>query len=255
VCVPIDRIDGEALTRLDCAEGERWAVLFTAAPGKEVDFKTYTEEQAGRYGEAAAAVHDAADSFKGPPRRAPLDLALLLERPLALVESEISHRVDDRSYVERLGNRLRSTIENTTGLEIGFCHGDFHGANACYTDVFTFYNFDCCGWGCRAYDLSVFPWAFAVGENPPERIESMARAFLKGYMRLRPLGHVDIAAVPVFVAIREIWLMGLHIGLADRFAWGWLNDRYFDRHLKVLRDWETNFLDRPVADWLTCGSQ
>jgi hypothetical protein len=26
--------------------------------------------------------------------------------------------------------------------------------------------------------------------------------------------------------------MGLHVGLGDRFGWGWINDRYFDRHLK-----------------------
>jgi thiamine kinase-like enzyme len=41
------------------------------------------------------------------------------------------------------------------GLEIGFCHGDFHGGNACQKDgSFTFYDFDCCGWGYRAYDLA-----------------------------------------------------------------------------------------------------
>jgi hypothetical protein len=49
--------------------------------------------------------------------------------------------------------------------------------------------------------------------------------------------------------------MGLQIGLADRFGWGWLNDRYFDRHLKILRDWETNFLDRPAAAWLMSGGR
>lgn len=254
VSVPAVRTDDDVLTLLHCAEGERWAALFIAAPGKEVDYKSYTEEQAGLYGEAAAAIHGAADSFDGHPLRPALDLVALLERPLALVQSAISHRADDRSYVERLGHRLRSAIANTPGLEIGFCHGDFHGQNACYAgDIFTFFDFDCCGWGYRAYDVSVFPWAFAVGGHAPERIESMGRAFLKGYMRLRPLNNVDVTAIPAFVAIREIWLMGLHIGLADRFGCGWLNDRYFDHHLKALRDWEMNFLDRPAAGWLMPG--
>jgi len=54
----------------------------------------------------------------------------------------------------------------------------------------------------------------------------------------------------VFVAIRHIWLVGLHVSLGDRFGWGWMNDSYFDRQLKVLRDWEKNFLDRPARAWL-----
>jgi len=48
--------------------------------------------------------------------------------------------------------------------------------------------------------------------------------------------------------------MGLHVSLGDRFGWGWINDRYFDRHLKMLRDWETKFLDRPVTEWLLAGA-
>jgi hypothetical protein len=42
----------------------------------------------------------------------------------------------------------------------------------------------------------------------------------------------------------------LHIGTDDRFGWGLMNDDYFDRHFKVLRDWEKNWLSRPSAVWL-----
>src|SRR5688500_499926 len=112
---------------------------------------------------------------------------------------------------------------------MGFCHGDLHGGNACETGgAFTFYDFDCCGWGYRAYDLAVFPWAFAVRRETAERVKAMGRAFLKGYARRRTLGPADVEAIAAFVAIRQIWLMGLHIGLGDRFAWGWINDGYFD---------------------------
>lgn len=89
-----------------------------------------------------------------------------------------------------------------------------------------------------------------MNESPVERIEAMARAFLRGYARHRHLAPSDVAAIPAFVAIREIWLIGLHLDLADRFGHGWLNDRYFDHHLKVLRDWEDVFLSRPAAEWL-----
>jgi Ser/Thr protein kinase RdoA (MazF antagonist) len=141
------------------------------------------------------------------------------------------------------------------GLDVGFCHGDCHGGNACEKDgTFTFYDFDCSGWGYRAYDLAVFPWAFAIRQNVRERIQAIGRAFLEGYKRRRALALTDVDAVAAFVAVRQIWLAGLHIGMGDRFGWGWMNDGYFDRHLKMLRDWETSWLDRPGAVWLQGGS-
>ena len=82
----------------------------------------------------------------------------------------------------------------------------------------------------------------------------MGRAYLTGYLRHRPVNSIDIAAIPTFVAIRQIWLTGLHVGLADRFGWHFLNDQYFDRQFKVLRNWQKNFLGRPAADWLPNGS-
>lgn len=251
VCAPVSRRDGEVLTSLECAEGKRWAALFTGAPGKEVARDGYTDELAGLYGEAVAAVHAAADDYRGRRLRAALDLGELLDRPLQSLTSAIAHRPDDVAFVNALGEQLRQRIQGTADLEIGFCHGDFHGGNANLMDgAFTIYDFDCCGWGYRAYDAAVFPWAFAIRQLATERIEAMGRAFLAGYRRRRALGAQDVDAIVAFVAVRQIWLMGLHIGMGDAFGWGWINDGYFDNYLKVLREWEKNWLSRPGAVWL-----
>jgi hypothetical protein len=36
-----------------------------------------------------------------------------------------------------------------------------------------------------------------------------------------------------------------HLSSADRFGAGWINDRYSDRNMKVLRQWIAHFLARP----------
>ena len=77
----------------------------------------------------------------------------------------------------------------------------------------------------------------------------------KGYARRRRLGPADVDAIAAFVAIRQIWLLGLHIGSGDRFGWGWINDSYFDGQLKVLRDWEKNWLSRSSAVWLKLDAE
>ena len=53
-------------------------------------------------------------------------------------------------------------------------------------------------------------------------------------------------------AVLEI--RNLHVSIGDRFGWGWINDEYFDRQLKMLRDWEKDWLDRPGAEWLRTGA-
>lgn len=62
--------------------------------------------------------------------------------------------------------------------------------------------------------------------------------FLRGYGERRTLNELDLAAVPLFVAIRHIWLLGLHTGNGRDWGYGWMGDRYFDRSLKFLKTWE-----------------
>lgn len=189
-------------------------------------------------------MHLATDDIADMKTRVPLDLPELLERPLLLLESEMPHRTEDLAFVQALADRLRCAVVEAAGeLETGFCHEVLHGGNACLEDdIFTLFDFDYCGQGALAYELSVFPWAFAVGGQPAERIEEMARAFLAGYQKHRSVRPQDLAATAIFVALREFWLLGLHLRLGDRTGWSWIDDRYFDHHLKVLRDWGQDFL-------------
>ncbi len=55
-------------------------------------------------------------------------------------------------------------------------------------------------------------------------------------MQLRTLQPVDVAAVPLFVAIRQIWLLGLHTANAPDWGYSLLNDRYFDESMNILRN-------------------
>src|SRR5207253_3151224 len=93
-------------------------------------------------------------------------------------------------------------------LEMGICHGDLHGGNACLgpDGRLTFFDFDCCGVGYRAYEVAVFRWA-AEFFHPDQKGEARWGAFLRAYTARRTLAELDLAAVPLFVAARQFWLM------------------------------------------------
>jgi Ser/Thr protein kinase RdoA (MazF antagonist) len=242
VAAPIARKDGGFLRALCAPEGTRHVALFNYARGREL---CHDEEQNYRYGRAVAEVHAATDDFTSHHRRFELDLHHLIDQPLAAIQPFLAHRPDDWTYLQRIADMLRERIVSLPAerLERGFCHGDFHGGNAHIDDqaTITFFDFDCGGPGWRAYDIAVFRW------GPQGRNDDAWSAFLKGYTERRALNQLDLAAVPLFVAIRHIWLLGLPTGNSRDWGCGWINDAYFDGGgaggQAFLREWEATYLN------------
>ena len=240
VALPVRGRNDHAIEWLQAPEGSRAAVLFTHAPGRELDGSI---EDSRRYGRAAASIHAATDDFEAGHARFALDLDHLLAQPLAAIRPFLRHRPADLHAIEGLAASVRRRVEALTvagQMDRGFCHGDFHGDNAHIEgDTVTMFDFDCGGPGWRAYDIAVFRWRW--GDDAAG--EARWAAFLEGYRELRPIGETDLAAVPLFVAARAIWLRGLHA--ANTADWGrsWLNDAYWDRLLKGLREWQAKHLE------------
>lgn len=236
VSIPIARRDGEWLTELDAPEGKRYMALFTLAAGKE----KRDAETSRLYGTAIAELHRAADSFALSSVRFELDLQHLLDQPLQHLLPFLRHRPDDEQFILVAANRLKKRIAGLLdeGLEWGVCHGDLHGSNVHFASdgELTHFDFDCCGMGWRSYDLSVFWWDRVQSAKLESFENEQWDAFLAAYLKVRPLNRVDLEAIPAFVAIRHIWLLGLHTG--NSAVWGaWQDDPYFDRKLKFLRAW------------------
>jgi Ser/Thr protein kinase RdoA (MazF antagonist) len=236
VSFPLLMRDGSLFSTLNALEGPRQAVLFSYAEG-ELPAWPGDEAYSLAYGRAVAQVHKALDDFSSQHARFHLDLDHLLDRPLRTTLPLLEGRSEDQAYLLRVVNVVKERVASLPvgELEWGACHGDFHGGNAHITkdQQVTFFDFDCCGPGWRAYDLAVFRWARAL--NPQDG--KLWEAFLEGYMQRRTMQPVDLAAVPLFVAIRHIWLLGLHSSNAPDWGYSYLNKFYFDSTMKFLREW------------------
>ncbi|MDQ0111173.1 phosphotransferase [Paenibacillus harenae] len=234
---PIARKDGELLTYLAASEGTRYAALFTYAEGVgKADINTSV-----RYGRAVAQLHHASNGFVPSHDRFDLDSVHLLDEPLAHLLPKLQHRPDDARFVLETADRLKQRMNQLSpnNNDWGVCHGDLHGWNVFHEEEsgLTHFDFDCCGAGWRAYDLSVYLWNFVHGRHDPEKFgDECWEAFLGAYLSERPLGQSDLDAIPSFVAIRQLWLLGLHTG--NSAVWGaWQDDNYFDGKLKFLKLW------------------
>jgi Ser/Thr protein kinase RdoA (MazF antagonist) len=237
VSIPITRKDGKLTGTISAPEGNRYFVLFSYAPGKDISYNTEEETESFLYGKSVAKIHKATDKFTTSHARFNLNFTHLLDSPLKSIEPFLIHRKDDWNYLVKLADRLRIKVSGMH-LETGFCHGDFHGGNAHIDENknITFFDFDCCGPGWRAYDIAVFLWCSRLQNKHKTRWTP----FLRGYTEERKLNEPDILAAQYFTAIRNFWLLGLHTqNLVNVFGLSWLNDEYFDKALKFFHDWDT----------------
>lgn len=237
----IPRRDGSFYHKLAAPEGKRYAVLFSEAPGNLISYDQQPEKVSFQYGQAVARLHNAVEGFTSQHERFRLDLELLVDGPLRNIAPFLAHRPDDWSYLQRFAAELRQRIVDlpVEALEQGFCHGDLQGyhANVDTDGTFTFFDFDCGGYGYRAYDLAVFRWCARLEQQEDLRWEP----YLRGYRQVRPISELDLRAIPLFVGARYLWHMGVHTQNAPDWGCEWLNDKYFDEKLGFLRGVESDY--------------
>ncbi|MFT5086763.1 MAG: Ser/Thr protein kinase RdoA (MazF antagonist) [Candidatus Latescibacterota bacterium] len=242
VSYPIKRSNGSYLTRVDTPEGVRYAVLFSAAPGKNSDLNF---SQCSDYGELTARLHLSLDQRKRDTRRFDIDVDHLVRDPLRTIAHFLEQRPQDLGYLREMGEACSARVEgllSRSAPEYGSCHGDHHGGNL-HVDAkggITLFDFDCYGYGWRAYDIAVFRWIHGPWEAGASRAQKAKKtrtwnAFISGYERVRTLSKNERLAVDYFVVLRQIWLMGLHTQGAYAWGSGWINDGYFDHHIAYIK--------------------
>jgi Ser/Thr protein kinase RdoA (MazF antagonist) len=234
VSLPIAARDGARSRPLLAPEGTRQLVLFTYAAGQPLSWNE--EEHCYLAGRVLAAIHAASEGFVSQHVRFALDLAYLIDAPLAAIRPFLAHRPEDWRYLEGLAGRLRARVEAVAGrgLEWGVCHGDFGGNIHIAADQTPrVFDFDFCGPGWRAYDF-VAAYGFSTGWNR----SGIWGAFLRGYTATRRLGAVDLAAVPLFRAISRLWSLGLRAENAIHRGALSVTPGHLDQRLTFFRKWE-----------------
>ena len=242
---PIPYKDGQLFCAVFAPEGTRYLALFSEAPGKEISYDEEPEKRAKRYGQAVAQMHNALADFNSSHQRFHLDIEHFIDQPLQNIEPFLaSSRPDDWKYIQHFAETLRQRIlvMPANQLEQGFCHGDLQGyhAKVAPDGTLTFFDFDCGGWGYRTYDLAVFLWCCRLEDAVSVRWEP----FIKSYREIRTINELDVQAIPLFVCARYLWHIGVHTQNSPDWGVGFLGDKYFNDHLKRLKQAEEDYLKK-----------
>jgi Ser/Thr protein kinase RdoA (MazF antagonist) len=212
---PYLRRDGDLLGRLDAPEGERHFAVFTFAAGAPYELGRLDVEGARRLGAEIARLHVAMDGFRSTRHRYHLDLQLLVDMAVGAIAEHVGPEQQahyDELYA--LTERLKAYIAALDLPEnaYGPIHADLYGGNIHLTPAgeFAFFDFDHCGFGWRAYDLTNF---YPHSDSSDEEREAWP-AISAGYASVREWSAEEQRAMPAFAACRELWEVGDWLGAA-----------------------------------------
>lgn len=224
--------DGSLLFSINAPEGKRYGALFSNAPGRPPGTKL-NQQQATLIGMRLAEMHTLLQSFTPPGAMRKLGMHELLDEPWQYLWPMLQHRkyaVLYKQLHDDVKQSLKQLPKNQQTMSV--LAGDVHGSNLhfCIENEITFFDFDQCGYGWRAFDLAKFlSWAQSSGLSMKIRA-----AFMTAYQRLRPLTEAELNAIPALMQAAVFWMMGQRARLIDVVpANTWSND-YFLHRLQLL---------------------
>ncbi len=216
VSYPISRNNGSYLGRLKAPEGKRYYTLISFAEGQTTSEEN--EEQLYILGREMARIHLVSNDYDGKFERQPMDLDYLVDKPVERLKQLWKENRDDRLEILMISaEEAREAILDLLGNEEdsedswGPIGGDFHPSNTRFDEANdpTFFNFDLCGYGWRAFDIA----SFLLNANLMLKSSELSEAFFAGYYSVRPLSRNEHASIAHFLTLRRIWLTGTFAGV------------------------------------------
>lgn len=228
---------GSYIQTLQCPEGERYLVLMECASDSVHEDHAVALSDPYSYGRAVGLLHTAAEGFQFSRARSALDVDALIWEPLGSVARHFPELESELAFLRQYASRLVEDINRASerGLRRLPIHGDLTGGNANRNPagVYTFFDFDCCGYGWQAYDLAVFLWSLLQNGKA-----SLWLGFLDGYRSATPLDQADEQAIGLFVAARSFWIMGYSLSRVPALGVHSYKEALFASDVGFLKDLE-----------------
>jgi Ser/Thr protein kinase RdoA (MazF antagonist) len=255
VAAAVPARDGTLWRELDAPEGPRAFALFDHVEGRTPvrtlwltgELKPGVVDDIRLLGAGHAAIHAAGETYRGPASLYRLEANHLLRRPLAQVLAAPVADEALRAAFAELGAVLEARLAAAAPqLSTVACHGDNHGGNTFISRASggaataIWFDFDDAGPGYLAYDLAVFLWGLLrrVRTVALDQIgQTLWTAFLDGYRTVRLIPEADLAAIGLFVPIRQAWFLGEFVAHIPQWGTQNVSREWLKGELEMMRAW------------------
>jgi len=244
VAYPIAMKDGQYLMPIELPEGTRFGVLYSDAEGMPCNNNLLEDQEIIKIGRLLSEMHTMLDGIPMVPKRWMLEDRLFLDRSIEILEDYNKFNPNvELGFLKDVVKELKEQIQaNAKSWNWGLCHGDIYTGNIHKRadGVLSIFDFDFCGYGWRAYDVSPFLGNFSTGvsKDAVDQRKRRLEFFLRGYKEAGDLSASEIeAAYKIFVPFRRIFNMG-YLYEAFHYVWGnKLRNNLITHDTNLLHDW------------------
>jgi len=241
---PIAMQNGQYLLPIETPEGTRYGVLFSEAEGTPCSSNTFDEQEVVQVCRLLSDMHTMLDAIPSFPRRWKLDDRLFLDQSIEILENYHKFNAHlEMSFLKDVVKELKYQIQaEASKWTWGLCHGDVYTGNIHKRadGSLSIFDFDFCGYGWRAYDVSPFLGNFSsgVGEDAVDQRKRRLEFFIQEYRNAGGLSDSEIQAVyKIFVPFRRIFNLG-YLYEAFQYLWGnKLRSQLIAQDTKRLHQW------------------
>lgn len=244
VAYPINKKDGTFVNNFSTVNGVRYGVMYTSVGIREFDSVEETAELNESLGSYIASIHNAWDKCDFEINRRDLNADLFIDKSMNAIREFYNVHKFDIDFLEEVAKKVKEKLKSlpTERPQYGVCHGDLYGGNIRVNadNKPVLFDFDFCGNGWRAYDISMYAFPFSMGSDIarfPKR-EQRKSQFLNGYNKVRAMSESEIKSIPLFIPFRRIFNIGtIYISFLPN-TWG---DsaviRNIDEDIIMLKKW------------------
>jgi Ser/Thr protein kinase RdoA (MazF antagonist) len=244
VAYPVRRQNGTFLSEFQTVNGIRYGVMYEAVGVRSFDEVEETADLNERLGSYIASIHQVWDRCDLKIDRKKIDSQLFIDHSMDAIREFTKVHDFDLDFLENVAGKIKEKLYDlpVEQPQYGMCHGDFYGGNIRLNgdNSPVLYDFDFCGIGWRAYDISMYAFPFSMGAdaNKLSKREVRKDQFLKGYNKVRPMSEKEIQSIALFIPFRRIFNLGtLYITYLQN-TWGDAAVfRNIDADIMMLKQW------------------
>ena len=243
VSYPITDLQSNQVQFFNAAEGTRYGVLFSFAPGKVIPDPNH--DQLRLIGREMGKIHNISSAIILANDRRPYTIETTLTEPLKTIIPAFKGLPEQYDYLVNTAKIAEEQIRkfDLTKFSMGYCHYDTFPKNFHITDdnKITFFDFDFAGYGLLANDLMVFYVHFFIEiyyhKLPRQKADEDFKVFLDAYRSARPLSDEEVKAIPILGFAFWIFYLGFQYRNFDEWSNYFFGNKYLTDRTALIKLW------------------
>ncbi len=235
ISYPIADAEGHFIQVLPAPEGDRFAVLFSYAPGQKLH--SFSTEAHYRIGELMARLHRATQHQQ--LQRVTYTPAVLLVDSLQQVARFLSAGSEEMDFMVAAQQQLLRLFQqaDTAHIRQGIVHMDvwFDNLNITEQNEVTLFDFDFCGNGWLCLDIAYYILQLHnVEKYVAADYQPKMDSFVQGYASITPISDEERRLLPMLGVSMYFFYLGIQCQRFDNWSNSFLSENYLKRFVNGL---------------------